>query len=238
MRTRTLLQLRSMVRRRADVDYDTDRHTDAVLNDDLNQGIAELRGALTQDGATLYRAVTTATVSASDAVSGQPYATISFPADAERIESVDVRDDDVWSPLEHVDHRDRLGIASSTTSSCRPAAWSLFSFDSSTLAIYPRPDDTYTLAITYDVQHTDLSDDTDTLTVLPGFADWVTWYAAARIAERDGLDDLYQTASRGMAVAYQQARRSALSFAKTDRRRKPTRQRRGGLGLREVWDRL
>lgn len=239
MKTRTLAQLIADVRRRADVDYDTDRHTDAAITAELNRGIEELQGRLVQTGTNLYRSVTTSSVAPSDAVSGQSYAAITPPATAWRIDGVDVLDGNIWSPLEHVDHKQRLTVSNSSSERGEPQAWSLLTAASTgTLAIYPIPDTTYTLLVTFQVQPTDLAADSDTFSYLPGFLDWVEWYAVNEIAHRDGLPDLQQTAERGMAVAWDMAVRSGANYQVRDGRRKPTRQRRAYQASRSRYERF
>lgn len=229
MRTARLDSIRDQVRYRADIVSETSRHTNAQLNKEINQAIVELRSRLTQDGSELYLGSATGTLTTVSGGTGENYVSITGPATAEQIVRIDILDNDTTVPLDYVGMRAKLSVGADVIDGQRPMGWGLLNLDTREIAIYPIPDEAYTYVIWYQTQHTDLSADDDTYTVLPGFFDFIVWHACRMIAVRDDLPHLLDQAARLSAEAYSTARQAAVEVGATNHRRMNTRLHGGPL---------
>lgn len=238
MRTVTLLALRTLIQSRCDIEYDTARHTTSQLNSEINNAIVELRGALTRDGARLYVSSATGSLPTTRTAANDNFVQLTAPATADTIDGIDVVDNDQLYSLTSVGDRERLNVGSDVQDTGRPCNWSVLDWENGTIAIYPVPDQVYTYVLWYQTQHTDLSDDTDTFTVLPGFVDWITWYVVEKIAIRDDFPKLKQDARLGMQASYTVALTSAQRAQRGEGYRRDTRRQRDRRTQVEVWRRM
>jgi len=227
MRSVSLLELRNLVRSRADIEYDTARHRDASINSEINLAIVELRNALASDGSELYIGRNSWTMDPVRAVDGANYAELPVPSDADRVLGIDFIYNDILMTLESVSLRDRIAFDPSATRQGIPLSWSLI--DAETIAIQPVPDAPYEYTIWYHRQYNDMLENDDTFDVLPGFTDWIVWRAVEKIAIRDDLESLKRDARMGMAEAYRSACDSAISRRSKSGHRKDTRGARNRL---------
>lgn len=226
MRTVTLSELRNKVLFRADIEYDSSRHSNTRVNAEINNAIVNLRGALTRDQCKLYLSSATGTIAASAADANANYSTITAPATAQSIWRIDIIENNVIQELEPRSFEERLDSEAVIGVSWTPNAWTWLDFEARTIAIYPVPQSATTYVLWYETQHTTLTADSDTFTVLPGFEDYIIWCTVEVIAVRDDLEPLKRDARLGMERSYAEALRSARAAQRGFGRRRDTRRAR------------
>lgn len=184
--TQTLLQLRTNVRRMADVAGGSAlaRHPDADLNDYVNRGIAALRREL-DVAIPDQRFLTSTTVST---VSGTT--TYSLPSDFNHLVSVDLTANGAKSWLLPFEMHERPSLTSPNTSfSGIPFVYRL---EGSSIELLPAPTAAYTATIWYVADPSTLASDGSTLDTITRLDDYVIAYAAKLAAMKDKNWDLVQ----------------------------------------------
>jgi hypothetical protein len=192
--TQTLAQLRTNVRRMADVagGTATQRHPDADLNDYVNRGIAALRREL-DVAIPDQRFLTSSTVST---VAGT--STYALPAAFNHLVSVDLTayGTKVWLVAYEMHERATL-TTPDTTYSGVPHAYRL---QGSNIELLPVPQGVFTLTLWYTADPSTLSSDAATFDTITRLDDYVIAYAAKLVAMKDKNWDLVQ-ACDGMMTA-------------------------------------
>lgn len=222
----TLLSLRTLIQSRADITFDTDRHTITRLNLEINHWIMELRARLTSDGCQLYMAQEVGVLPTVPAGPSLHYAELEIPSECASIESIDWVDGAIVRTLESTTLRERLAFGIGCNETGKPEAWTLLEVDTGTAAIFPVPDSPYPYVMWYSTVFTELTTDASSWAVLPGFVDWVVWAVVGIVGVKDDLQALKQDAARGMDSAYRTALASARGMRRPEGRRRDTRSRR------------
>lgn len=222
----TLLSLRTLVQSRADITFDTDRHTITRLNLEINHWITELRARLTSDGCQLYLAQEVGFLPTVPAGPSLHYAELEIPAECASIDSIDWVDGATVRTLESTTLRERLSFGAGCDETGKPEAWTLLDVDAETAAVFPVPDSPYPYVLWYSTVFEELTTDASSWAVLPGFVDWVVWAVVGIVGVKDDLQSLKQDAARGMDAAYRTALASARGMRRPEGRRRDTRSRR------------
>lgn len=235
MREVTLATLRALVRQRADIEYDEGRHSDAMLDAEINEAIRALRGKLTNDGFRLWTAPYYGTM-VTTAVPNANYGLLDLPDAADSIEMIAIVDSGEVSRLERINLEESAVYDVGSTG--KPEAWFPLPIDVGAMAVLPAPDYAYRYVIHYTTQFEDLEEDEDTLFALNGFVDFIVWTVAHVIAVRDDLKSLKEDSERQAALAYQVSSSSAASMNRTERKRRNTREQeeqRASTRIRGDW---
>lgn len=184
--TQTLLQLRTNVRRMADVQGTTalQRHPDADISDYVNRGIAALRREL-DVAIPDQRFLTSASVST---VAGTT--TYALDSSFTFLVSVDIVAHGAKSWLLPFEMHERALLTDdASTSAGTPSAYRL---RGSNIELLPEPDGVYTVTVWYVAAPTTLSADADTFDTITRLDDYVIAYAAKLVAMKDKNFDLVQ----------------------------------------------
>lgn len=191
--TQTLLQLRTNVRRMANVQGTTalQRHPDADLNDYVNRGIAALRREL-DVAIPDQRFLTSSTVTTEAGTT-----TYSLPADFNHLVSIDLTADGrtVWlTPYEM--HERAMLTDSAESYSGVPFTYRL---RGSNIELLPEPTGVYTATLWYISDPSTLSSDASTFDTITRLDDYVVAYAAKLVAIKDKNADVVQMCNDLMA---------------------------------------
>lgn len=101
MRTLSLTDFRTQLRRRYDAENQTNRHPDALLNELANAGYRWLRASVTDWGFTSFLSQATGTTSGAVAAN-ENHSSITYPSSATQIHAVELFDSPEWVRLEPV----------------------------------------------------------------------------------------------------------------------------------------
>lgn len=189
-RTRRLDDMRSDIRRAADIGNATVRHPNANLTRIINESIQRLREKVSDNGHTYYLKSVTGTVAA-----GASSIDLSGVADFLRAYALDIQVDGAFMPAEEFDLRERNlfgGLGATDPDTGIPLFWML---RASTIELMPKADAAYPYKLWYLPTWTDLTADSDTFDGVAGWEDWVKWDGCVEIAVRDKNTLLYELAS-------------------------------------------
>lgn len=193
-RTAALSVLRASIRSRYDAENQTNRHTDALLNELINGGYRALRSAVTGWGYDAFLTSTTVTTTGTPPA-GETYEAIAYPSGAVSIRGVDVFDSPVWRPLQHVGFVNRRSF---TDRAPLPEAFSIALAGSVATTVYtpgsillfPLPRAGVSVKVWYLPEWADLSNDTHVF--LYQDEDWLQYHiywVMNELAVRDAADD-------------------------------------------------
>ena len=186
-RAATLLTMRTRVRQRTDLESATARHSDAEINDNINESISELydilRGAF---GQSYYRAVYTFTTT-------NGVATYALPSDFLALVSVDIYMGGSTSgarysatPYMESERNQYLGMYGTWNSFGCPAQYHLFG---NNIAFIPNPSQGVLVSVNYVPTPTKLVLDGDTFDGIAGWEEFVVLDAAIKsLLKDDGLE--------------------------------------------------
>lgn len=176
-RTRTLAQLRADVRREADVEGAEDRHPNAEIDRLINQGATELRDLLIKArGRSFFRAGTPHTIT-----TVQGTTRYALPAKFLRLLSLRVAGESGYMLAPFTD-QDEPDLRASTAAT-DPTHYEL---QAGYVEVLPSPRAGVEIVLDYIEAHTDLVADGDTLEGYDGWEDYPVFFAARRIARKDG----------------------------------------------------
>ncbi len=170
-RTRTLLQLRTMVRERADIENSL-HITDTEINTRINQSVAAFYGMIAEqdDGALILEATVSAAAGATtaDIVSGltEPY----------KILAVDVINDTTGQsyPMQRFSMQERALLDSASANGGSSGQRSLYQWrNGNTLTFSPPLESATTLRVTYIGVPAEMTADADKLDGRLGWEDWI-----------------------------------------------------------------
>lgn len=184
----TLLQLRTQVRKRANIEGETDRHTDAEVNGYINKAWNELYELIASTGEDYYLAETTVTTSAgvstyalAVAFLSLRYATATYNTWVHELERINVSEIDTWTNY-------------SQSYSGAPAGYILLGDN---IQLVPTPTAAYTITLKYVPRPTDMSLDADSIDMKAGWEEFIIWHAVMTIKAIDGLDTSQAAAALG-----------------------------------------
>lgn len=211
-------QLIATVRWRADIESMTARHTDAMLLDEINKSWIALRTKVSDLGSGLYLKWANGTLSVG-ASAGHSFGTLSLPADCVRIYAFDVTLPggeiisltrctlqernayrDQWNKttgrpqfffVTNIGTENQSRVDPNTGAPLGPGV------DPGTIGIVPAPDSAYVYYLGYLPAWTSITNTAYVFDSFDGWADWVVWDVALKIASRD--NDMLQTAQIAMA---------------------------------------
>ena len=230
-RARTLLQLRTRVRKLADIgpDTTTGRHTNSDVNTMINESWQAMRELVSDNGHELYLKSSTPATMTVGPLTGFSFGTVPVPADCVRIygidvtvSAIDIRSLDPATFRDRNQYRDAYGGASGI-----PVVFHVYnmgvengaSITQGSIALYPAPDRAYTYVIWYLPSWTDITSDTNVFDGMVGWDDWVCWDCVTKLAAAD--NDMATT----YAIAQQerdQAKQRMLKGANAVQRVGPT----------------
>lgn len=194
MLTQTLLQLRTNVRRMANVQGATalQRHPDADLNDYVNRGIAALRREL-DVAIPDQRFLASSTITTASGTS-----TYSLPADFNHLVSVDLTADGIKSWLEPYELHERAMLTDPTASySGIPFTYRL---RGSNVELLPMPGGVYTATLWYVTDPSTLASDGATFDTITRLDDFVIAYAAKLVSLKNNDQDRASACDGVMAM--------------------------------------
>jgi hypothetical protein len=200
-RAKTLLTLRTEIRKRADcVGDDTIRHTTTEINQMINDSWQSMREMMADRGAYLKAAVATMTPGAT---APYPFGTISMPADCVRVMGIDVRvsTQEVRTLLAvmFLERNEFYGVYGQSTG--MPEGFYIFNIGTEVtttvtpglIGIFPAPDQAYQYTLWYLPSWTDITDDTYVFDGVAGWDDWVISDVVIKLASVD--NDMANTAA-------------------------------------------
>lgn len=178
-RTATLLSLRTQVRERADIENATTRHTDAQLNEIINQSWADLHEELTISNEDyLVSSTTTNTVAGTD--------TYALPATFYKLRGIFVSLGGFLEQLQPfaLQQLDEYQYTGGWISGA-PIAYHLLGAN---LMVKPTPTGVYTLTIYFTPAPVKMTVDADTVDGVAGWEEFVVWDSVVRVLVRDDRD--------------------------------------------------
>lgn len=195
-RAKTLLELRTRIRKLADCvgDTTTGRHTTSELNVMINASWQAMRQKVCQSGARLYLTVATGTFSVGPAT-GKAWGEIAFPASAASVYGIDVTvtATDIRSlhPGSFLQRNEWFGPFGQNNGI--PTEFDIFNVGTEattavtagTIGIMPASDSAYAYAVWYLPSWTDLTTDTHVFNGLEGWEDWVVYNCVVDLAMAD-----------------------------------------------------
>ncbi len=208
-RARTLLQMRTRVRKLADCvgDTTTGRHTNTEINTMINESWQAMRELVSDNGHQFYLKPAIATMTAG-ATSPYPFGTISMPSDCVRVFGLDVQASaaDVRSltPISFSERNEFVGTYGQTTGV--PCSFYIFSVGvesttsvtPGTIAIFPPPAAGYQYTLWYLPSWTDITTDAWVFDGVAGWDDWVSWDCVLKLAATD--NDMAATAQLALQM--------------------------------------
>lgn len=201
-RTITIANLVSDIRYQADIEGQTDRHSDSQLKRLVNESFQELKELLSDKGYPFFLKAESGqmtsgefTPDSSETTIQAAFGTIDFPADAMRIYGVDITYQGRRIGLEPVDFTQRNDIqdVNGSLSNARPKGFYVYnigagsgtSTDTGKIALMPAPQSTYDYTIYYLPYHVDITTDTHVFHVIAGMDTWVKWDVVIKVWQRD-----------------------------------------------------
>jgi hypothetical protein len=227
MPTRTLAQLRSQVADLAAVTVSpTGRHTPAAVDLCLNEAIGKYYLELIDTGAPMRVDRATVTTSASTTVATHWPANeyVTLPANLLRLLELNITDGQrtiSMRPFSSEESQMFEADYDGTNDAELPTFYQLAIDESGNVIarLLPAADAVYTIECIYVPGPTELDDDADTFTFLPGTTNFVLYEAAMSLMERDGIPerDQYQafTSRRDDALAVLQKQAGRMQQAGT-----------------------
>lgn len=200
-RAKSLGTLRAEIRKRADTGPDTTvgRHTNAELNQMINDSWQAMREMMADKGHYLKAAVATMTAGVT---APYQFGTISMPADCVRVMGIDVRisTEEVRSllPVMFLERNEFFGVYGQAVG--MPVGFYVFNIGTEvtttvtpgTIGIFPAPDGAYQYTLWYIPSWTDITDDTYKFDGVAGWDEWVISDVVIKLASCD--NDMAQTA--------------------------------------------
>jgi hypothetical protein len=201
-RAKALSAIRAQVRKRADCvgDTTTGRHTNADINQMINDSWQAMREMMADKGHYLKAAVATMTAGAT---SPYQFGTISMPADCVRVMGIDVRistqEVRTLLPVMFLERNEFFGTYGQVVG--MPEGFHVFNVGTEvtttvtpgTIGIFPAPDQAYSYTLWYVPSWTDVTNDTYLFDGLAGWDEWVIADVVLKIASGD--NDMAQTAA-------------------------------------------
>lgn len=176
-RTRSLSNLLSDVRKRADIERMTDRHPDSDLTRYINESIQALREIVSRAGHEYYLTSTTGTVSSE---------TIALPSDFVRMHALFITVSGYEYQLEPYEQREDPFYRDDPITPWNPGYPASFRVYGSSIHVLPVPTTSYPYRLLYVPTWTDLSGGTDEFDGVAGWEDWVVLDVCCRcILPRD-----------------------------------------------------
>ncbi len=175
----TLAQMRVNVRQLTDTAGTSAllRHTDAIVNDYINRGLAALHRLLTQNlGSERYLASSTLTTVAATT-------TYALPSDFSTLISADLTINGAKGWLDAFEMHERASLTDPATAATGIPY--LYRLRGGNIELLPTPGGIYTGTIWYVPAATQLTSDGQTFDTIDRLDDWVIWHASRPIAARD-----------------------------------------------------
>lgn len=196
-RTRTLLELRGDVRKKADVEGALARHPDTDLTRYINQGAAAFRDLLVESRGRLSLRAAPVEITTVDGTS-------LYAVPGELLQLLSVRHKSTGEQLRDFTTEDETGLRSSGGS--RGPRYQL---QGANLELLPTPSAGTVYVVDFVSAHMDLVADGDTFEGYNGWEDYVVSWAARTIATRDDEPGLYALCSQEMAEVATRIRKHA-----------------------------
>lgn len=204
-RTRTLSQLREEAYRRADCEGAYDRHVQADVDRDINQGasafwdemIAVCGGDFLQTTGSITTTASTSSYSL-DALSPRFYMLLA------------VRLNETGGyPLRKFNTHEEAALREADSSNGRPTHYQLRRTGAGALSLVVLPEHSagLTLSLNYVPGWVDLVDDDDTFDGVNGWEEYIVAYAAQKMAKRDGESELVAECEADMTKALSRIKR-------------------------------
>lgn len=208
MRAVTLATLIDEVRKRADIEAMTARHTDAWLTTEINRSWQTFRSKLTKLGNPMYLKWSGSATTSVGPATGRAFGEISFPSDAYEIFGIDlvVSSNDIrtLTPCSLTERNNFWSVYGQATGTPRHffienvGTESTTSVTAGKIALLPAPDRAYTYYVAYVPAWTDITNTTYAFDGVGGWDEWVIWDVVLKVCARD--NDMMGTAQIAMAM--------------------------------------
>lgn len=221
-RSRTLLEMRTDVRRRAAIDSELDFYPDVILNRWINESWQDLRLELSNQEIEFYLTSTSGTVTIG-AVSGKSFGSVPLPAEAVAVYGLDLTvNGRIWT-LEPIPWQARADYQSGSNETGTPVGFHITNIGIETttsvgtglIILTPPPDQAYGYTVWYLPAWVDVTDDTHVFHGIAGAEQWVLWDVCVKVAAR-GNDAKRQEAiaTRERDLAMRRIQQTAKRFTR------------------------
>ena len=208
-RTVTLSQLRTDVAAQCDFSVGASgRYTPTLLNRLLNQSVQRFRERISNEGMTHYLVSTTGTVT-SGATSPYAFKTLDLSAASPnivRVYGVDLTVSGIVKTLAHRPFQERNDYGAPSITG-EPMAWAMY--QTTSIALMPAPDQSYSYTVWYLPLLADMSADGDTFDGVAGWEQWIVWDVVCQLIARDTYQSAYNQAVQLRTEVWQDIIRSS-----------------------------
>lgn len=208
-RTVTLSQLRTDVAAQCDFSIGASgRYTPTLLTRLINQSVQRFRERISNEGMTHYLVATTGTVT-SGATSPFSFKSLDLSATSPaivRVYGVDLTVNGIVKTLAHRPFQERNDYGAPSITG-EPMAWAMY--QTTTIALMPAPNQSYSYTVWYLPLLADMSADGDTFDGVAGWEQWIVWDVVCQLIARDTYQSAYNQAVQLRSEIWQDVIRSS-----------------------------